>query len=86
MTLLSGMWQHDQQPWPIFWAATSKARPVGTSREWRNPANKTCFEGSFTDPDSRRIRERILDAFGIFSKPHPLPGPSNGLFSKRHSK
>lgn len=81
ITELSGMRQHDHQPWPVFWARADEPRLVGKLLHWRNEDDRICEEGRFNLPERTRLGEDRLFAQTLVPRPKKLDGAWTSIVS-----
>lgn len=81
ITQKCGFWQHDHQPWPIFWARAENTSLTGRTLMWRNPQDEICLEGSFNIPERIKFSEGPLHERLFLPDPEYLEGSWTSLLS-----
>ena len=74
----SGLNQHAEQPWPIFWSEHSNARLVTESLAYLMPGKALCVESAYGD---KRWRWDTASRFLRLPKPVRLPGNWTSIVS-----
>ncbi len=75
----SGMRQHKEQPWPIFWARIKDARLIGESLALVNSDKKLCLESVF---GKKRLKSDPAWSYFMAPEPSVLDGPWTSVISR----